>query len=545
MLAECVTFTLTARIAPEWNRVGSWLLQGKRFLHHAQPINAVKIKVNVANERLEVCVKATKVAFPLITPQDLGVDEETLDWFVKADEYCQLTERDFGHQTLHVLPRLTRAKLVSITKKIPPCESSCIKDWQSMKSYWKNMYGYRLGVHDNDVPTVYYNVNFWNGLSLTYPEWTVRLDDPKVLPRVDPKPIIQTFLKDLVFSNKVVFGMRFSLEEVPLLPTVTGVTPQYSQPQQALCSQVGWPAPAAPLRQVQPGTRLHQPVWRTESLTPSQWENQVSGVKVTGETTLADLTPSQVPAGEKVRGQSTLANLTENQWRGTSSLNTEEHWRRGQDRLKVEKQSNKNFGNKQSLGQTDVRKGFGNGQTEAQDLRRGFGTRQTERREAGDVETPDQVMEYLKKLPCVPPIIAKERRLAREKEQRLAREAKLTGLAVKTETKTRDSGYVTPPSPKKEKAKSNFTSGLNASIARTMKVQAPTSKYVYAPGRMTAKLGDQAGPRGFTEDPKFKAAVARAKVHMNSKEKLSRTLAKKQKEKENKNSIDLDDVMTF
>ena len=541
MLAECVTFTLTARIAPEWNRVGVWLLQGKRFLHHAQPINAVKMKVNVANERLEVCVKATKVAFPLITPQDLGVDEETLDWFVNADEDCQLTERDFGNHTLHVLPRLTRAKLVSVTKKIPPGENSCIKNWQSMKSYWKNMYGYRLGVDDTDVPTVYYNVNFWNGLSLTYPEWTVRLADPKVVPRIDPKPIIKTFLKDLVSSNKVVFGMRFSLEEVPLVPRVTGVTPQYNQPQHPLCSQVGWPAPAAPLRQVQPGTRLHQPVWRTDSLTPSQWESQGSGVKVTGQTTLANLTTSQAAGGEKARGQSTLANLTEGQWRGTSSLNTEQHWKRGQ-----ENQSNKTFGNRQSLGQKEVGKGFGNGQPKAQDLSRGIGTlqtRQTERREeAGDGMTSEQVMEYLKKLPCVPPIIAKERRLAREREQRLAREAKLTGLEVKTETKTRDSGYVTPPSPKKEKVKPSFTSGLNASIARTLKVQPPTSKYFYGPGKVPAKLADQAGPRGFTEDPKFKAAVARAKVHMNSKEKLSR---KKNKEKENKNSVDLDDVMTF
>ena len=59
VLAECITYTLTARISPEWNKVGGWLLQGKKFLHHAQPVNAVKVKVNVANERLEVCAKAT------------------------------------------------------------------------------------------------------------------------------------------------------------------------------------------------------------------------------------------------------------------------------------------------------------------------------------------------------------------------------------------------------------------------------------------------------------------------------------------------------
>ena len=66
LLADCLTYTLSARLAPEWNKVGGWLLQGRKFLHHAQPLQAVNMKVNVSQDRLEICLKATRVSFPLI-----------------------------------------------------------------------------------------------------------------------------------------------------------------------------------------------------------------------------------------------------------------------------------------------------------------------------------------------------------------------------------------------------------------------------------------------------------------------------------------------
>ena len=139
-----------------------------------------------------------------------------------------------------------------------------------MKSYWKNMYGYRLGVDETDEPKVYYNVSFFNGLTLTYPEWTVRLSNPRPVPRTDPQPILDNFVKDLLTFNKIVLGLQFHLEPVPLVPQVTGVTPSYGQEEDAaLCSQVGWPAPSVPYRkEEQQGEKLHSKVWRTESISP-------------------------------------------------------------------------------------------------------------------------------------------------------------------------------------------------------------------------------------------------------------------------------------
>ena len=232
VLAECLAYTLTARLAPEWNRVGGWLLQGEKFLHQAEPLNAVKMKVNVANEVVEVCVKATRVSFPLISPEELGISQDLLENFIAADDSCVLTERNFGQRTLHVLPSLTRARLISISKEIPPCPEASLLNWNSMKSYWKNMQGYRLGLEETDEPRVYFNLTLWNGLTFTYPEWTVRLAEPRPLPRTDPSPILDSFIKDLLACNEVVLDLQFCL--VPLEPQeeAAAATTSYREEQQ-------------------------------------------------------------------------------------------------------------------------------------------------------------------------------------------------------------------------------------------------------------------------------------------------------------------------
>lgn len=38
---SCLRYTLTARISPNWNKVGEWLIQGRDFLTHRGAVNAV------------------------------------------------------------------------------------------------------------------------------------------------------------------------------------------------------------------------------------------------------------------------------------------------------------------------------------------------------------------------------------------------------------------------------------------------------------------------------------------------------------------------
>ncbi len=72
-----------------------------------------------------------------------------------------------------------------------------------MKRYWKNMYGFRLSDDDTEEPEFFCNVTFGSGSGnfsraiFSYPQWCVRGMEPFAMPRTDPAPIVEKFMKDL------------------------------------------------------------------------------------------------------------------------------------------------------------------------------------------------------------------------------------------------------------------------------------------------------------------------------------------------------------
>ena len=261
-LVDCVTYTLKALLAPHWNTVGDWLLAGRQFLHNVNPLPAVKMRVNVTGDQLEITLKANNVSFPLLKPDDLGLDPRLIDAFVHADKDAEMTEKDFGRQYVVVLPKLTRARLVSVIKCLP--QESRFSDWPAMRRYWKNMYGYRLQSdgqgEDKGEPVVYYNVSFFGKTQLTYPEWTVRSFSPRPIPRSDPKPICEKFLQDLVRLNKTICGERFSIRRAPVV-----LNPPFLQSSSVDNSvNLDWPTKTGcpPYRDVASKPKDHSPVWK-------------------------------------------------------------------------------------------------------------------------------------------------------------------------------------------------------------------------------------------------------------------------------------------
>ena len=232
LLEECLSYTLKARLAPNWNKVGDWLLGGRQFLHQADQIPAVKMSLHLADRQVVFVLSATVMRFPLLQPEDLGVDTGSLEQFVLGDHnsciqrYLKIfiffiffnlrhpkvcTPRsELCARSVLVLPKLTRGSLVSITKQLPA--GSRFQEWATMKRYWKNMYGYRLEHEDGSEPTVYYNVSFGRGPPLTYPEWTVRASAPRAVARVDPRPVVQQFLAQLQASSATLCGQAFSVD---------------------------------------------------------------------------------------------------------------------------------------------------------------------------------------------------------------------------------------------------------------------------------------------------------------------------------------------
>ena len=257
LMVDCLTYTLRAMLSPHWNTVGDWLVAGRQFLQNINPSPSVKMKVNVTEDRLEVTLKATNVSFPLLKPDDLGLDPRLTEAFVHADKSAAMTEEDFGRQYVVVLPKLTRAKLVSVVKCLP--SDSRFSDWPAMKRYWKNMYGYRLG--DQGEPIVYYNVSFFGKTQLTYPEWTVRRFSPRPVPRSDPRPICEQFIKDLVRLNKTICGERFSMQKAPVVRKEPFIQSTLADTSVSLNWPVSKPGDA-PYREVVIKPKEHPPVWK-------------------------------------------------------------------------------------------------------------------------------------------------------------------------------------------------------------------------------------------------------------------------------------------
>ena len=115
LFEECLMYTLMARIAPSWNKVGEFLIGGRQFLHQGGHLPAVKLRLHLANSRVEIALQASLVRFPLLQPDDLGIDIAVLEQFILGNEQC-LTQENFGRRSVLVLPRLTKAFLLSVTK---------------------------------------------------------------------------------------------------------------------------------------------------------------------------------------------------------------------------------------------------------------------------------------------------------------------------------------------------------------------------------------------------------------------------------------------
>ena len=90
----------------------------------------------MADDRVELVITATTVMIPLLQPDDLGLEFDIMKQFIEGDSSSCLNMEHFGSQSVLVLPRLTKGKLVSVTKQLP--EGSKFSQWSAMKRYWKN-----------------------------------------------------------------------------------------------------------------------------------------------------------------------------------------------------------------------------------------------------------------------------------------------------------------------------------------------------------------------------------------------------------------------
>ncbi|KAG1682942.1 hypothetical protein GQR58_010474 [Nymphon striatum] len=188
----CLKYTIIAKIAPQWNYVNSYFIQGKEFITSQKKLNAVRNSKNqellfdmctmdweffffLHPMRLDIHANETEITMKLdafsvkqhqLDIADLNINTKCVKEFYdnhrgkscnqsSANQFQTITANKIPQKWCHILPTLKKGELSTITTYVP--QSSPFKDYTQIRRYWKNSYGYRL---PETPPQIYYNINF-------------------------------------------------------------------------------------------------------------------------------------------------------------------------------------------------------------------------------------------------------------------------------------------------------------------------------------------------------------------------------------------------
>ncbi|CAG0893845.1 unnamed protein product [Cyprideis torosa] len=180
---ECLKYTLEALLAPDWNKVQNYFIQGRDFLINSGSMNAVKLHVVITETHLQLTVTPMGLSWRPNSMDDLGVPWTAQQKFLnpKGKKPPVIGKAMIKCPMVHVLPSFRTGHVLSIHREIPP--GAPFDSLDALRKYWKNTYGYRL----SDIPPTYVNVSFRTGggvgTAMAYPAICIRTKPPVFQPR--------------------------------------------------------------------------------------------------------------------------------------------------------------------------------------------------------------------------------------------------------------------------------------------------------------------------------------------------------------------------
>ncbi|OXU24768.1 hypothetical protein TSAR_012501 [Trichomalopsis sarcophagae] len=203
----CLKYTFTFKIAPHWNLIGTSLyLQGCNFLPFPPAINALDWNVHYKDDDTKIELKPMKLNIHTLTLEFLKIPPSILDNFI-SNPNCTIDTINltlFPCPWVYVLPKLTRARLLSVSRTLP---DKCPFDtYNDLRRHWKNMYSYRLPKTSDGM--LFYEVVFpsYPNEPFIYPEACLLSKTPEFLTCENKNEIASGFLKDLAQNVHAVCG---------------------------------------------------------------------------------------------------------------------------------------------------------------------------------------------------------------------------------------------------------------------------------------------------------------------------------------------------
>ncbi|CAH1269031.1 C18orf63 [Branchiostoma lanceolatum] len=216
LLQSCLMYTMVARLAPNWNKVGDILVQGRDFLMCKGPMNAVKVQMTACAEEVCMAIEAKTVKLPQTKLEDFAVDPQA-SWIFYSNPYAVISEHFIEDRWCYVLPSNKKGQVISVTRQLP--ENCPFEGYKDLCRHWKNTYGYRLPESEDGL--FYYNVYFRpiGENTFTYPCWCVRKSDIVELMRTDSAAVAAAFLADLHTRLPSMCGHVLRFTKKPLYAT--------------------------------------------------------------------------------------------------------------------------------------------------------------------------------------------------------------------------------------------------------------------------------------------------------------------------------------
>ncbi|XP_036144522.1 uncharacterized protein C18orf63-like [Monomorium pharaonis] len=175
----CLLYTVEYRLAPQWNKVGFYLVEGRDFLSSTGSVHAITLNIkNIRDNSAQFHVEAVNLKIP----------------FLRLNAARRL-QHDL-QPPVRVLPSLKMANVLSISKEIK--ENHLFKDYEDLRAYWENVHGYILPDYEEGL--LFYDIEFYYFKSsvFVYPETCLISGPLEILsPTMDAVSRIYKFVGDL------------------------------------------------------------------------------------------------------------------------------------------------------------------------------------------------------------------------------------------------------------------------------------------------------------------------------------------------------------
>ncbi|KAL1006782.1 hypothetical protein UPYG_G00077020 [Umbra pygmaea] len=217
IMQTCLSYSLITRLAPNWNKVGQFLIAGRDFMEDSGKLNAIVMELSANESQLCVGLEACTVRLPPTRLEEFEVPPMVLRNFCSRPD-AVIQAFSMSSNWCYILPSMKRGQIVSISHRMPA--DSPFQSYDDIQKHWSSLYGYRLPQIDKD-DVIYCSVYFKQvGERLfTYPLSCIRTEPVQCCPRVDLQGALSSFLTYLRESLQAVCGFPTRMTSKPCYHT--------------------------------------------------------------------------------------------------------------------------------------------------------------------------------------------------------------------------------------------------------------------------------------------------------------------------------------